>query len=77
MRNNPWKTELKVARSQRNRLRTIENKLTEMSCEWDGLSGWLETESDRLAREIGQHLQALEEQIQQWADWSGDQEEDE
>lgn len=38
MRNNPCKTELKVARSQRNRLRTIEKKLTEMSSEWDGLS---------------------------------------
>ncbi len=40
MRNNPCKTELKVARSQRNRLRTIEKKLTDMSSEWDGLSGW-------------------------------------
>ncbi|EAA6923030.1 hypothetical protein DRV60_21485 [Salmonella enterica subsp. enterica] len=33
MRNNPCKTELKVARSQRNRLRTIEKKLTDMSSE--------------------------------------------
>jgi hypothetical protein len=24
-------------------------KLKEMSCEWDGLSGWLETESEQLA----------------------------
>ncbi|EBX7641455.1 hypothetical protein GTS13_004381 [Salmonella enterica] len=77
MRNNPCKTELKVARSQRNRLRTIEKKLTEMSSEWDGLSGWLETESDRLAREVGQHLQTLEEQLQEWADGSGYREDDE
>lgn len=31
MRNNPCKTELKVARSQRNRLRTMTNKLAEMA----------------------------------------------
>lgn len=48
-----------------------------MSSEWDGLSGWLETESDRLAREVGQHLQALEEQLQEWADGSGYREDDE
>ena len=77
MRNHPCKTELKVARSQRNRLRTIEKKLPEMSSEWDGLSGWLETESDRLAREVGQHLLALEEQLQEWADGSGYREDDE
>jgi len=38
-----------------------------MSCEWDGLSGWLETESERLAGEIEEHIIALEEQIQTWA----------
>jgi len=48
MRNNPCKTELKVARSQRNKLRTMSAKLKEMCCEWDGLSGWLETESEPL-----------------------------
>ncbi|KAF1366280.1 hypothetical protein [Yokenella regensburgei] len=73
MRNTPCKTELKVARSQRNRLRTIAKNLTEMSCEWDGLSGWLETESERLAEQVEQHLVALEEQIREWADGMGDQ----
>ncbi|WP_374257204.1 hypothetical protein [Yokenella regensburgei] len=72
MRNNPCKTELKVARSQRNRLRTIAKNLAEMSCEWDGLSGWLETESERLAEQVEQHLVALEEQIREWADGMGD-----
>ncbi|MNE24279.1 hypothetical protein D3C80_1175650 [compost metagenome] len=67
MRNNPYKTELKVARSQRNRLKTISARLKEMSCEWDGMSGWLETESDRLAESVDQHVKALEEQIQDWA----------
>lgn len=33
MRNNPCKTELKVARSQRNKLRTMSAKLKEMCCE--------------------------------------------
>ncbi|MGK0706867.1 hypothetical protein ACSFCW_25950 [Yokenella regensburgei] len=43
-----------------------------MSCEWDGLSGWLETESERLAEQVEQHLVALEEQIREWADGMGD-----
>jgi hypothetical protein len=63
MRNNPWKTELKVARSQRNKLQTMSARLTDMTCEWDGLSGWLETESERLVESIDQHIQALDEQI--------------
>lgn len=67
MRNNPCKTELKVARSQRNKLRTISARLKEMCSEWDGLSGWLETESERLADSVDEHILALEEQIQDWA----------
>ncbi|WP_242658797.1 hypothetical protein [Enterobacter hormaechei] len=67
VRNNPWKTELKVARSQRNKLRTMSEKLKEMCCEWDGLSSWLETESERLAESIDQHLVALDEQIYAWS----------
>lgn len=68
MRNNPCKTELKVARSQRNRLRTMTNKLAEMASEWDGLSGWLETETEALVEAVNTHLEALEEQISDWAD---------
>jgi hypothetical protein len=30
-------------------------KLKEMCCEWDGLSGWLET-SEQLAESIDRHL---------------------
>ncbi|WP_049222002.1 hypothetical protein [Serratia marcescens] len=67
VRNNPWKTELKVARSQRNKLKTMSEKLKDMCCEWDGLSGWLETESERLAESIDQHLEALDEQIHTWS----------
>ncbi|WP_255248755.1 hypothetical protein, partial [Enterobacter hormaechei] len=67
VRNNPWKTELKVARSQRNKLRTMSEKLKEMCYEWDGLSGWLETESERLAESIDKHIEALEGQIHNWS----------
>ncbi|UNC52603.1 hypothetical protein D5067_0023660 (plasmid) [Enterobacter huaxiensis] len=63
MRNNPRKTELKLARSQRNRLRTVCARFTDMPCEWDGLSGWLETESKRLVGKIGEHIITLKEQI--------------
>lgn len=74
VRNNPWKTELKVARSQRNKLRTMSEKLKEMCYEWDGLSGWLETESERLAESIDQHLVALDEQIHNWSTGRSDPE---
>ena len=74
MRNNPWKTELKVARSQRNKLQTMSSRLTEMTCEWDGVSGWLETESERLVESINQHIQALDEHIRDWANGRSDRE---
>ncbi|WP_233473714.1 hypothetical protein [Phytobacter diazotrophicus] len=70
VRNNPWKTELKLARSQLSKLRTMSAKLTEMTCEWDGLSGWLETETERLVENILQHQKALEEQIKEWSSGS-------
>lgn len=68
MRNNPCKTELKVARIQRNKLRTMYACLKEMTCEWNGLSSWLETESERLVESIDKYIQALDEQIQEWAE---------
>ena len=76
VRNNPCKTELKVARSQRNKLRTISEKMKEMCYEWDGLSGWLETESERLADSIDEHILALEEQIQDWEQGQDSQRDD-
>lgn len=75
MRNNPWETELKLARSHRNRLRTVFVRLTGMSCEWDGLSSWLETESERLIGENEEHIIALEEQTEAWAGLRDDSEE--
>ena len=63
IRNNPCKAELKTARRQ---LQSMLVKLNKMSCQWDGLSGWLETESERLAENVDQHLKALDEQIDEW-----------
>ncbi|UFM72053.1 hypothetical protein LO739_23475 (plasmid) [Leclercia adecarboxylata] len=68
MRNNPCKTELKVARSQLKKLRTMSEKLKEMSCEWDGLSGWLENESEQLGESVDKHVEALEDQIREWSE---------
>lgn len=67
IRNNPCKTELKIARSQRNRLRTISEKLAEMACEWDGFSGWLETGSEALVEAVDKHRKDLDEQIEEWS----------
>ncbi|MCV2514203.1 hypothetical protein RKT74_23365 (plasmid) [Leclercia pneumoniae] len=44
------------------------NKLAEMTSEWDGLSGWLETETEALVEAVNTHLEALEDQISDWAD---------
>ncbi|WP_239980961.1 hypothetical protein [Cronobacter sakazakii] len=43
-------------------------KLKEMCGEWDGLSGWLENESEQLAESIDKHLEALEDQIREWSE---------
>ena len=63
-----------MASSQLNKLLTMSARLTEMTCEWDGLSGWLETESERLVESINQHIQALDEQIRDWANGRSDRE---
>ncbi len=57
-----------MARSQLKKLRTMSEKLKEMSCEWDGLSGWLETESEQLVDSVDKHLEALEDQIREWSE---------
>lgn len=62
------------ARSQRNKLRTMSAKLKEMCCEWDGLSGWLETEREQLAESIDRHLEALEDQIREWSEGTDNRE---
>ncbi|HHD1816729.1 TPA: hypothetical protein ACN1SC_005004 [Klebsiella pneumoniae] len=63
-----------MARSQRNKLRTRPARLKEMTCEWDGLSCWLETESERLVESIDQHIQARDEQIRDCSNGRSDRE---
>ena len=50
IRNNPCKTELKTARSQRNRLQTISEKLAEMACKWEGSVAGSKREARRWLR---------------------------
>ncbi|HHT2664503.1 TPA: hypothetical protein ACTYSP_004168 [Citrobacter freundii] len=69
---NPYRQELKIARSQCKRLKTMINKLTNMSVEWDGLSGGLECDFNMLTEEVEKQLDVLDAQITDWAEGYGD-----
>nr|BBF83622.1 hypothetical protein [Enterobacter sp.] len=71
-RSNPYRQELRVARSQRKRLQTIKDKITDMSVEWDGLSGGLECDFNMLAEKIEKQLDVLDAQIGDWTKGYGD-----
>lgn len=71
-RANPYGQKLKIARSQCKRLKTMINKLTDMSAEWDGLSGGLECDFNMLAEEVEKQLDVLDAQIADWAKGYGD-----
>ncbi|EKS7429349.1 hypothetical protein [Enterobacter cloacae complex sp. I2] len=71
-RTNPYRQELRVARSQRKRLQTIKDKITDMSVEWDGLSGGLECDFNMMAEEIEKQLDVLDAQIGDWTKGYGD-----
>ncbi|MCK7310537.1 hypothetical protein [Enterobacter quasiroggenkampii] len=64
---NPYREELKIARSQRKRLQTVVSKLTDMAVEWDGLSGGLECDFNMLAEEVEKQMAVLDEQVADWA----------
>lgn len=74
---NPYRRELKLARSQRKRLQTIVDKLTDLSIEWDGLHGGLEVDFNLLADAVSPQLTVLDDQIAEWAEGLGDPREDE
>lgn len=69
---NPYREELKIARSQRKRLQTMVSKLTDMAVEWDGICGGLECDFNMLAEEVEKQLAVLDEQIADWAKGMGD-----
>lgn len=77
MRNrNPFREELKLARSQRKKLQTIVDKLNDMSAEWADWHGGLETDLYLLAEAVYPQLAVLDEQITEWARGEGDPRED-
>lgn len=73
---NPFREELKLARSQRKKLQTIVDKLNDMSAEWADWYGGLETDFYLLAEAVYPQLAVLDEQITEWARGEGDPRED-
>ena len=73
---NPFREELKLARSQRKKLQTIVDKLNDMSAEWADWHGGLETDLYPLAEAVYPQLAVLDEQITEWARGEGDPRED-
>ncbi|EPL4521223.1 hypothetical protein ACJ0PQ_19715 [Citrobacter cronae] len=73
---NPFRGELKLARSQRKKLQTIVDKLNDMSAEWADWHGGLETDFYLLAEAVYPQLAVLDEQITEWARGEGDPRED-
>ncbi|EPZ8357828.1 hypothetical protein ACXWYY_003368 [Enterobacter hormaechei] len=71
-KSNPYRDELKIARSQFRRLKTLASKLTDMAVEWDGLCGGLECDFNILAEEVEKQLDVLDAQIKDWAEGFGD-----
>lgn len=73
---NPFREELKLARSQRKKMLTIINKLADMSAEWADWHGGLETDYSLLVEDVSPQLAVLDEQIKEWARGEGDPRED-
>ncbi|HFL1539385.1 TPA: hypothetical protein ACG1QB_004235 [Enterobacter asburiae] len=48
------------------------NRLTDMSVEWDCLSGGLECDFNMVAEEVEKQLDVLDAQIADWAEGYGD-----
>lgn len=71
-RANPYRQELKIALNQRKRQNTTINKLTDITVEWDGLSGGLECDFNMLAEEVEKQLDVPDQQIADRAKGYGD-----
>ena len=71
-RANPYGQELKIARSQCKRLKTMINRLNYMSVKWDALIGGLECDFNMLAEEVEKQLDIPDAQITDRAAGYGD-----
>jgi hypothetical protein len=65
-RPNPYKEQLKLARSQRKRLETMYNRLVEMAIEWEGLDGGMECDLCLRAEQLEPQLKVMDFWIDEW-----------
>lgn len=66
MINNPYSENLRIARTQRKKLARIADKLVEMSTEWDGVDGGMESDLVGLADQIQDQLRVYREVAECW-----------
>lgn len=66
MRKNPYKEQLKLARSQRKRLQTMFNRLVKMATEWEDLDGGMECDFNLLAEKLEPQLEVMDAWIEVW-----------
>lgn len=67
---NPFTEHLKLSRNQMKKLKRMADKLSEMSCEWDGLDGGNESSLNQLSDLIQQFCSELEELREDWYDYN-------
>lgn len=66
MKNNPYSENLRIARAQRKKLERIAEKLVDMSSEWEGYDGCMESELVGLADQIHDQLRLYREITECW-----------
>ncbi|EDQ9668238.1 TPA: hypothetical protein H2X23_000159 [Salmonella enterica] len=66
MKNNPYSENLRIARAQRKKLERIAEKLVDMSSEWEGYDGCMESELVSLADQIHDQLRLYREITECW-----------
>ncbi|WP_337048124.1 hypothetical protein [Serratia liquefaciens] len=74
MRKNPYKEQLKLARSQRKRLQTMFNRFAAMATEWEGLDGGMECDFNLLAEKLEPQLEVMDTWIDEWRKGTTDDE---
>lgn len=66
MKNNPYSENLRIARAQRKKLERIAEKLVDMSSEWEGYDGCMESELVGLVDQIHDQLRLYREITECW-----------